>query len=49
MVERLPAVEADFDGVAHQAPLADRLSACVRNNSQSDIVARIKRQARKRA
>ena len=32
MVERLPAVETDFDRVAHQVTLADRLTGSMRNN-----------------
>ena len=49
MVERLPTVEPDFDRVPHQVMLADRLSGRMRNNCQTDVVARIKRQACKGA
>ncbi len=49
MVERLPAVEANLDRVAHQMTLANRLGTGMSNNTQSDVVARIEREARKGA
>jgi hypothetical protein len=45
----LPAVKTNFDRVAHQMTLADRLSRSMRNNRQRNIDASVERQAGKGA
>jgi hypothetical protein len=49
VVKALPAVETNFDRVAHQMTLAHRPGAGVRNNCPINVVARVERQAHKGA